>query len=367
MAFLTFNRLFASFRASACASMLALALSPAAYSLQMEEAKPYSDLGYQLVKGLRGPVGGNFSAGVRFLDGNVSNPSADTTSYDRTMAITTKNGYTLTAGSVTINALMEATGFRRLISRDKPVGSVTEAVFYETALQVLAAKTLTGDLALVGGLSYDFLPSYRSTTESDNDPKFSHVRYGSLGLMAFRAGVIKGSGNQQVGILVGTHAQTTRKITAVSGTAEPPRDLEQTLHKPQTLTFAFMRGAPATRLRFELAAINGNRQNENTEQGYTASDFFSVLRISKGFPVASYPLEATLVYKTFSYKSSSRVTVDTISAGALHLSSAIPTPVGNLAVHLYGSVGKEGQSIAEVNRQFDVIGFGGSVGLAASF
>lgn len=346
--------------------LIALA-SPVAFSLQMEEAKPYSDLGYQLTRGLRGPMGGDFSFGVRFLDGNVSNPSAETTTYDRAMALTTRNGYTLTVGSVTINMLMAATGYRRLIARDKPVGSVTEAIFFETGLQVLAAKVLTGDLALVGGIAYDLFPSYKSTTESDNDPKFSHVSYGSLGLTSFRAGVIKGASGQQVGILVGTHAKATRTVTADSGTSEPPRELAQTMHKPQTLTFAFMRGSPGTQLRFELAAINGNRQNENTEQGYTASDFFSVIRISKGFPVASYPLAATLVYKTFSYKSSSRVTVDTISAAGLHLRTAIPTPAGTLTVHAYGSLGKEGQSIAEVNRQFDVIGFGGSVGLTTSF
>lgn len=344
-----------------------LAASGTAFSLQMEEAKPYSDLGYQLARGLRGPLGADFTVGVRFLDGNVSNPSAESTSFDRTMAISTRSGYTMTAGSVTINALLTATAFRRLIARDKPVGSVTEALFYESALQVLAAKILTGDLALVGGISYDYLPAYTSTTESDNDPKFSHLRYASLGLLAFRAGLLKGSGTQQVGILVGTHGKASRTVTADSGTSEEPRQLEQTMHRPQTLTFAFMRGAPATRLRFELAAINGNRRNENTEQGYTASDFFSVLRISKGFPIGPYPLAATLVYKTFSYKSSSRVTVDTISAGALHLTSQVPTPAGNLAVHLYGSLGKEGQSIAEVNRQFDVIGFGGSLGLTTSF
>lgn len=339
------------------------------YGYQLEEADPYSDLGYQLIHGINGPIGGRFTLGSRFLDGKITNPSAQTEQFDRSVGIVTRTEYTANLNGFSLNAALVGSGYRRLISNKGAGSSVTESRFYETSVQVLAAKPILGDLLLVAGVQYDMLPKYRASTESDNtgSQKFSHIKYGGLSLMSYKLGLIKGSGNQQVGFLLGSHAKGTRSITVDSGTEEPDRELSQVQHKPQTLTFAFVRGAPANRLRFELSAINGNRGNQNTEQGYTASDFFSVLRVGKGFAVAAYPLEATLVYKTFSYKDSSQVAVDTISAGAVHLSSQIPTPVGVVSAHVYGSLGKEGQSITEINRHFDVVGFGATAGLSLGF
>lgn len=356
------------------ASVLALASLPQqGYAFQLEEADPYSDLGYQLIHGINGPTGGRFTLGSRFLDGKITNPSAESEQFDRSVGIITRTEYTAGLTGFSVHAALVGSGYRRLISNKGTGSSVTESRFYETSVQLLAAKPILGDLQLVAGVHYDMLPKYRASTESvptgDSSQKFSHIKYGGLSLMSYKLGLIKGSGNQQVGFLLGSHAKSTRSITVDAGTAgsaneEPDRQLSQVHHKPQTLTFSFVRGAPANRLRFELSAINGNRGNQNTEQGYTASDFFSVLRVGKGFAVAAFPLEAALVYKTFSYKDSSRVTVDTISAGALHLSSQILTPVGTVAVHVYGSLGKEGQSITEINRQFDVVGFGATAGLS---
>lgn len=308
-------------------------------------------------------MGLHLDLGIKFFDGQIDSNATNQITHDRTVAVSNKTLFTMAIGSdLKAGIYFNGIGFRRLLSINRPVEINSERFFYELYSKFILIKTLPSGINLWLGYNYSLFPKYNYQTDyliSDNSPQ---TNFDTHNHSFFEFGFFQTTGNQAAGILVSTKAKAKRKIRQrILGSGEELQYNESHI-KPDSLTFIFERGSK-DKLLFELEAINGDKANESKEQGYTATDFYSIYRIGGEFFLGPVSLKTILSYKSFTYKSSKLVTIDGISEGGLHFKSKIPTPIMDVKVHFYGTYGKEGQSLQELNSTYRLIGFGSTIGI----
>lgn len=221
------------------------------------------------------------------------------------------------------------------------------------------------DIVLGGDAFYARNHDYESTSTTISSKDAFHSAFFSRPHLA----VVKHGSDFDAGFSYQLGVEKKRSLTKSNSIDGTSLELNDVLFDPTTVSIFMRKDLAAGSVYGEFAAVEASGGGNKTARGATAQEDYFRIQVAAAIPLGSKSLvlEPSLIYKSLSYSDNRNVTLPTIPSFAFHAdlnfdNSGLPLFMGIILVK-----GTDGQSLKEFNANYNLIGYGGTLGLNWGF
>ncbi|MCX6127071.1 MAG: hypothetical protein NTV34_20300 [Proteobacteria bacterium] len=295
------------------------------------------------------------------FDGLISNDQTESKRFDRRLA------YGLGAGferPLIANLSLRLDGRGESVKRRQLDNAAPETSLNESYVTFRPSAALTyvtpAGLEIYGGAVWNVLPGYTQTIRSSTDK--ATVKFQTVQFMAPQLGVTRRGGFGVGGLYYQFGREQSRSVTkfASDGTK---LEMSETKQEPTTLgVYAQVPGMGAL-WAIEGAAVSEGEGGERTESGSPIRDDHLELGIKSLWPAG---ISFGLRHHTARYAKSAYMDLDSIPISSVQVLWATTGQGMNIHFGGIGAMGRDKQSIPEINARYEVNAFSFLGGLYAS-